>query len=601
MVQIGASQTPSSNITLKMACYGAATALCAVTVMANLNFGLSLGSTAEERIVYAIASVAADIVKITAVIVVIRLWQKPHRMLACVGAILGLICLAWSLASAAGFALSTREHTAAVHAAASKVIDGWTATIRRAGEQLALVERARAPSVVEAELAAQLVPTAIWKRTRECVELTLPESHNACARVLALRQELAAAQSAQALETRIDEARRELATQPVVGQSADPQVTGLAAMLGTEQATLRRGLALLLAVLVEVGSAFGFALAHAATANPPPPSRSHPPHRTNSPSRIVKAPKAATRNPAPAAVVSFAEQAARLKRGRRPTRPVTGTLGRGMRATGPSRMRGRAQRLRGLLPVGRPRRRRGRDRDQVRALLDRQGHGHGRLQGQAPRRDRVPRHSHHRRTPHAASENGSMTKVMGGIVMGNQIKAARSLLGWTQHELADAAGLHSNAVAYWEQTVAIPTGRHQPHACRQIAEALRRSGVEFVGHAKPGVRLVQNHNYCGRPPSRARAQHGVIPVISGQGAWPPNTQRHDPRLTATRMACGARTRANGSCRAKAMANHRCRMHGGLSSGPKTSAGRARIAEAQRRRWARWRNRAGTNQTNRGIE
>jgi transcriptional regulator with XRE-family HTH domain len=116
-----------------------------------------------------------------------------------------------------------------------------------------------------------------------------------------------------------------------------------------------------------------------------------------------------------------------------------------------------------------------------------------------------------------------MTKVTGGIIMGNQIKAARSLLGWTQHELADAARVHPNAVAYWEQTAAIPTGRHQPHACRKMAEALHHSGVEFFGHAKPGVRLVQNHNYCGRPPSRARARHGVIPVISGQAEWPPNT------------------------------------------------------------------------------
>src|SRR5688500_8028206 len=102
MVQIGASQTPSSNITLKMSCYGAATVLCAVTVMANLNFGLSLGSKAAEKIVYSIASVAADIVKLTAVIVVIRLWQKRQRMLACVGAVFGIMCLSWSLASAPG-------------------------------------------------------------------------------------------------------------------------------------------------------------------------------------------------------------------------------------------------------------------------------------------------------------------------------------------------------------------------------------------------------------------------------------------------------------------------------------------------------------------
>jgi hypothetical protein len=33
---------------------------------------------------------------------------------------------------------------------------------------------------------------------------------------------------------------------------------------------------------------------------------------------------------------------------------------------------------------------------------------------------------------------------------------------------------------------------------------------------------------------------------------------------------------------------RCRFHGGLSTGPKTKAGRARIAEAQRRRWRLYR-------------
>ena len=37
-------------------------------------------------------------------------------------------------------------------------------------------------------------------------------------------------------------------------------------------------------------------------------------------------------------------------------------------------------------------------------------------------------------------------------------------------------------------------------------------------------------------------------------------------------ACGARTRSGSPCRALAMRNGRCRMHGGASTGPKTSAG-----------------------------
>ena len=39
--------------------------------------------------------------------------------------------------------------------------------------------------------------------------------------------------------------------------------------------------------------------------------------------------------------------------------------------------------------------------------------------------------------------------------------------------------------------------------------------------------------------------------------------------------CGARTRAGCSCRQPAMANGRCRLHGGKSTGPRTEAGRAR--------------------------
>ena len=52
--------------------------------------------------------------------------------------------------------------------------------------------------------------------------------------------------------------------------------------------------------------------------------------------------------------------------------------------------------------------------------------------------------------------------------------------------------------------------------------------------------------------------------------------------------CGAQTRQNVPCKRKALANGRCRNHGGLSTGPKSAEGRKRIAEAQPNRWARWR-------------
>ncbi len=44
--------------------------------------------------------------------------------------------------------------------------------------------------------------------------------------------------------------------------------------------------------------------------------------------------------------------------------------------------------------------------------------------------------------------------------------------------------------------------------------------------------------------------------------------------------CGARTRAATPCRSPAMGNGRCRMHGGLSTGPRTPEGLARLARAR---------------------
>jgi hypothetical protein len=46
--------------------------------------------------------------------------------------------------------------------------------------------------------------------------------------------------------------------------------------------------------------------------------------------------------------------------------------------------------------------------------------------------------------------------------------------------------------------------------------------------------------------------------------------------------CGARTRAGQQCKARAMPNGRCRMHGGPSTGPRTPEGLARLRAARTR-------------------
>ena len=53
--------------------------------------------------------------------------------------------------------------------------------------------------------------------------------------------------------------------------------------------------------------------------------------------------------------------------------------------------------------------------------------------------------------------------------------------------------------------------------------------------------------------------------------------------------CGARTREDRTCkRPPVLGSDRCPNHGGMSTGPGTAEGKSRISAAQRKRWARHR-------------
>jgi hypothetical protein len=145
----------------------------------------------------------------------------------------------------------------------------------------------------------------------------------------------------------------------------------------------------------------------------------------------------------------------------------------------------------------------------------------------------------------------------------------------------------------WEGHKDIPTGIwREPVACRRIRAALLEAGVEFLQLPFVGVRLVARHNNPTSTRRRARAHHGVLRILRPRNCKTFVTPR--PPMTASArspaIACAAKTRTGRPCVRKAMANGRCPHHGGLSSGPKSDAGRERIAQAQKQRWARWRSR-----------
>ena len=79
-----------------------------------------------------------------------------------------------------------------------------------------------------------------------------------------------------------------------------------------------------------------------------------------------------------------------------------------------------------------------------------------------------------------------------------------------------------------------------------------------------------------QPQERARLGHDRLPVSDAQlAALRAAGVKVLIRLLPVRNLCGAKTRRGRACRCLALKNGRCRLHGGLSTGPKTEDGWAR--------------------------
>lgn len=152
---------------------------------------------------------------------------------------------------------------------------------------------------------------------------------------------------------------------------------------------------------------------------------------------------------------------------------------------------------------------------------------------------------------------------------GPELKTRRLAKGWSQRELGRLAGLHHRAVQYWEKRAALDPGGH---AVGRMAAAL---GWDLSGEL--------GDQY-------ARARHGVLDAELEMALLrefaPSMPHKLAQRLVAPRARCKARTRIGTHCKALSVpGRRRCKLHGGLSTGPKTAEGRKRIAEAQQRRWS----------------
>ena len=147
-----------------------------------------------------------------------------------------------------------------------------------------------------------------------------------------------------------------------------------------------------------------------------------------------------------------------------------------------------------------------------------------------------------------------------GFESAAELKACRKAAGWTQLELATRTGFNVRTVKYHE-------GRNG--RIDGVAPAKFRRALEAVGAALPFKSVIKKRSISG----------ATVFMMSPSAAKPSAPQP---------LFCGAMTRKGLPCVAKPIGgSSRCRNHGGLSTGPKSAEGKARIAAAARKRWASW--------------
>ena len=159
---------------------------------------------------------------------------------------------------------------------------------------------------------------------------------------------------------------------------------------------------------------------------------------------------------------------------------------------------------------------------------------------------------------------------------GGELRAHRKALGLSQKALSQRANISCSAVKYWERKVKI---NPKYRAVKHIADALgiRASKVFPQKYARTGGwGLTEWDQMSAKLDAEAELK---------MAAW---QQRATMRAARLRVVCGAKTRKDTPCRNMSEpGKKRCKFHGGKSTGPNTPEGKAKVAEAQRSRWAKW--------------
>ncbi len=252
---------------------GAALALIAASGLMNYVFMTSLGKTPFEQHILGVVSVAVSVFLALLPTLMVWAWREGRMLFVLLAVVAFGGFAAFSLSSAIGFAAKNRGSISEDRALAAARLADLKDVIKDTESKLKALSSSRPLAVVQEALRG-LEQDRYWQSSKACEDATIEASRAFCRKYFEVKGEAARATEAAQLELRIGELKGKAThlKEQGAGREADSQAAALARPLHLQAAAVERGLTLFLAVLVEIGAAFGlfFATGHLHTGHAAP-------------------------------------------------------------------------------------------------------------------------------------------------------------------------------------------------------------------------------------------------------------------------------------------------------------------------------------------
>ncbi len=226
-----------------------------VGITYNAGFAEQFGTAAVAL------AVASDVLKTCAGPALTAAIGERQWIRATASALVLVVTLTVSLVAAFGSAQHNRETATDDRAGKMLAYDSAAADVTRLDKELGALGTPRPVDVIMADIQGAKIDMGIWRRSKQCADITRAESKAACQPILALYRERGAAARRSELEPQLTAAKTVLATIGPRPQNADPQAHALSLVTGLPEDTIRLAISALIVALIEVGAIGGAIMA----------------------------------------------------------------------------------------------------------------------------------------------------------------------------------------------------------------------------------------------------------------------------------------------------------------------------------------------------